>query len=543
MNVPVFIQSGEEQVSSLYTKAKLKIFYIGETADHRLFTKEFSEHLVESLPLVPVVGFYSDEEEDFVGHNKTQYVYGIVPESATIEFVEETDENGQPITFAVTDVILYTGRKDNIGEVAQKICGKQHSLELDPDTLKYKINRDSKGKFMNIEFTEGQFVGLSVLGDNETPAFSGSEFFTTNEDFIKVIESSQERFNKFLSLLNNNGGKIEVFNNEAYFTLCASNFVQDTIEEQMQKVYAALDKAGVYGYIQQTGEDFVVVNLYNNQTHMWENYKYALIAEEDGTYSVGDCQLVRCRYYTDEEIEALESPVVPTEDFVEETPVTPEEEEEEEETTTEEFVAATEEVEEDKEEEVEPTAESTKDEEEEEVSRCETTEPVDTGIYSANDTNSETVTEGEITNATASSESDSEDEDETNNEQNDSEEEKQKEEDEVGNATASVSATTLSDSERSELEQYRRAEKLAIISEYAADLDEALIQALQADVDNYSKQDLEAKLAIEFRKAVKSGKQQTVSNTQVQVFSLLSTAEQNYDENNPADVIRRYKNK
>ena len=46
MNVPVFIRSSdEEQTSTLYTKAKLKIFYIGETADHRLFTRDFADKI------------------------------------------------------------------------------------------------------------------------------------------------------------------------------------------------------------------------------------------------------------------------------------------------------------------------------------------------------------------------------------------------------------------------------------------------------------------------------------------------------------------
>ena len=50
MNVPVFIRSSEEeQTSVLYSKAKLKIFYVGETADHRIFTKEFSDKLYASM--------------------------------------------------------------------------------------------------------------------------------------------------------------------------------------------------------------------------------------------------------------------------------------------------------------------------------------------------------------------------------------------------------------------------------------------------------------------------------------------------------------
>ena len=172
-----------DAANAKYSKAKLKIYYIGETVDKRLFTKEFSDKLLSSIAYTPVVGFYSVADEDFVGHNNVQNIYGLVPESATLEYVEDA---AQGVTFAVTDIILYTGRPDDTGVIASKIIGKQHSLELDPNSVQYKINRDSAGNFKNLEFTDGELIGLSVLGDNDTPAFTGSEFFSAVElpDFI-----------------------------------------------------------------------------------------------------------------------------------------------------------------------------------------------------------------------------------------------------------------------------------------------------------------------------------------------------------------------
>ena len=50
-SVPVFIQTAESDAPSngKFTKAKLKIFYLGETSDHRVFTSAFSDKLLESL--------------------------------------------------------------------------------------------------------------------------------------------------------------------------------------------------------------------------------------------------------------------------------------------------------------------------------------------------------------------------------------------------------------------------------------------------------------------------------------------------------------
>ena len=157
------------------------MFYEGETADHRLFSAAFAAEMKKSLPYTPVVGFYDEEQEDFVGHATEQQIYGMVDPCAEItDYVDPDDGN----KWCVCDVVLYTERPDKVGDIAQKIVGHKQSLEIDPKTVKYTINYDSRKHFKNIEFTAGSFIGLSVLGDSEKPAFTGSEFFSLNEDLI-----------------------------------------------------------------------------------------------------------------------------------------------------------------------------------------------------------------------------------------------------------------------------------------------------------------------------------------------------------------------
>lgn len=135
----------------------------------------------KSLPYTPVVGFYDEEQKDFVGHATEQQIYGMVDPCAEItDYVDPDDGN----KWCVCDVVLYTERPDKVGDIAQKIVGHKQSLEIDPKTVKYTINYDSRKHFKNIEFTAGSFIGLSVLGDSEKPAFTGSEFFSLNEDLI-----------------------------------------------------------------------------------------------------------------------------------------------------------------------------------------------------------------------------------------------------------------------------------------------------------------------------------------------------------------------
>ena len=182
-SIPVTLFDYRESENSLYSYAKLKIFYVGMTGDKRLFTKQFSDKLLATLPYVPVVAYYDEEDEDFRGHNlSVQYIYGIVPPDTKIEYIEEDGKE-----YAICDVLLYTGRRDRTGEIAQKIVGKGHSLELNPADTKYKYNKNASGHIQSIEFTEGSLLGLSVLGDNEKPAFAGSEFFSAQSEFMKMF--------------------------------------------------------------------------------------------------------------------------------------------------------------------------------------------------------------------------------------------------------------------------------------------------------------------------------------------------------------------
>lgn len=182
-----FVSASADSDNPLFTRAKLKVFYVGETADKRLFSKDFANKLLKTLPYSPVVSKYNEKDDDFEGHASEQNIYGIVD-----PLVEPTFEVVDGVEWAVCDVILYTKRPGQTGEIASKIIGHAQSLELDPSTVQYKINRESgTGKFKNIEFIDGNFIGVSVLGKNQEPAFTGSAFFDSNlmERFAEVYKT------------------------------------------------------------------------------------------------------------------------------------------------------------------------------------------------------------------------------------------------------------------------------------------------------------------------------------------------------------------
>ena len=488
-NVPAFIQDFKEGVGEVkrYTKAKLKIFYVGETADHRLFTKEFSDKLLKTLPLTPVVGYYSKQDDDFRGHNLEQYIYGVVPENAEITY--ETDDNNT--TWAITDVILYTERDDNIGEVASKIIGKQHSLELDPRTLQYQINHNELGGFKNIEFLEGSFIGLSVLGDDETPAFTGSAFFKYEE----ISEKFRENFNLFLEYLKSDGGKIEVFDLQEYLNKVNGAFATRIAQETEEAIYGALNEANICGYIVQNNEEFAVIYRFDEDPEMCGYYKYSLSFDENNKIALGLPERVFARYLTAEQIAALEQPAT------------------------------------------EPTFEKKEDEEVKEEQKCKKEEKPEPKVKEAG--NCDNVTEPSVEKE-SDKKADKEQTDEKSDENKQEDEVKKQEEVEMGNATASVSVTTLAEDERLELDSYRRAEKQALIEEYRGDLDNELLNTYLANVDNYSKQDLEAELAIAFHNAAKLKEEPVIENKiEAKTFSIIEPTTE-YNPYDPAAAIKKY---
>ena len=189
-----------DESNPCFSRGKLNIFYKGLTADGRLFDEEFSNALLPTAAYAPVVGYYDREQEDFVGHAPEQAIYGII--DPKIEPVFKVLDDGN--VWAVVDVVLYTERPGEVGEIAKKIVGHKQSLELNPETVKYKINYDEKKHFKNLQFTEGHIIGVSVLGENQSPAFTGSAFFSKlDECFEEKMQLLKDYCNHSLTTENN----------------------------------------------------------------------------------------------------------------------------------------------------------------------------------------------------------------------------------------------------------------------------------------------------------------------------------------------------
>jgi len=449
------------------------------TGDKRLFTKNFSDKLLASLPYVPVVGYYDEEEEDFKGHNPSiQNIYGMVPEDAEINYVKEDGKE-----YAICDVILYTGRGDKTGEIAKKIVGKSQSLELNPADTKYKMNKNSKGEIQSIEFTAGSLLGLSVLGDNEKPAFSGSEFFNEDSNLMSMFDGFKEQLELFYQQNQQRGEKMSVkadttiteeiipvveetilqseveaeFNEVAPITdpvLEAEEIVPELVVETVPEVTemtkderladafmkvtnqeiendinkAANSEFGDYTYIVQlsTSEGVLVYMDYSAEL----TYYRVSFTQEEGKVTFGEKEVVKPRFLTEEEINKTFAIV---EEVLEEA-----------------SIVATE---------------------------------VKEG------------TEGETLAPK---------EDEEFNEQKP---------EETKEVETEVSEVAFTDSEREELETYRRKDKESLIESFREDLTKVFIEALITEMDTSTLEELDTKLSKEFTRLMKEARGTGNTNT------------------------------
>src|SRR5690606_5264114 len=116
--------------------------YAGKNRNCTDIPKEAFENAMESLKLIPVVGNWIPEKNNFGGHDVALEVegnslktvdktkpYGVVPENCNAEWVDVTDENGNTKRYLECDVILW---QERYPEPIQKVIddGVNQSMEI-----------------------------------------------------------------------------------------------------------------------------------------------------------------------------------------------------------------------------------------------------------------------------------------------------------------------------------------------------------------------------------------------------------------------------
>jgi len=390
--------------------------------------------------------------------------------------------------------VYYTKRPDKVGEIAKKIEGHSQSLELDPTTVKYVVNYDERKHFKNIEFTAGHFVGVSVLGKDQQPAFTGSAFFTTDE----LIESL-----KLLHDYCDQNGQNQPGGNE----MNLSEFVKLSWGEIVSKVSEAVEKeyGGEYfSYVVDSYDDNVICRFYSYIDGSCKLMRIFYSLDEENNAILGDIEEVHVTY---EKVEkTTEEPAAPA--FTEEnTGVTNPEQAtvqpsvDETVTSTENNAAS---------EPVQPTqdnfAENNPETPKEESASNNSSESdaaaiaanEETATFAAQDVDANTQTTKEVGAVN---------------------EQKQEE---------NSSSAPLTDSERAEFEALKRAQKEELLSSYKEYLSEDEYNGFFATIDSVSKEELETSLL----KAYKDFQERENARPITRVFSLSQLIGNNLNKKN-----------
>ena len=489
-----FVAANDDDTpNEVFSRGKLKVFYKGETADHRYFSDAFAEKLLKSLPYTPIVSYYDEEAKDFRGHSPEQAIYGIVDPCRQPRF--EKDDDGKE--WCVCDVVIYTERAGKIGEIAKQIVGHKQSLER--TDAKYVINYDAHRHFKNIEFTDGKFVGVSVLGNDQEPAFTGSQFFTaeaqeTLEAKLKLLrdycsQAAQENLDQ--KEKTSNGGFSMQITNYSEFRKLTWGETATKLDETLTKEYGN----EAYTSIEDREDGFVYVKFYSYLDGSVSLYRIQYSLADDGSVQLGDRKPVRRTWEVIPE-KAETSPAAAT---AEEAPV------------DEVVSSVAEEPQDGKDAAVATVAENNESKAEADVAASvvkateattievaapeetkpseEVAEPTEKAVETVAGENLTAVENAtatrEVSPATLNTAIGANEEENAEGEQSS----------EQQNNNHSASASTLDQSEREEFEALKKQEKLNFLTSYKDKLSDEDFQRFAAELDNYSsKESLEVEI-------------------------------------------------
>lgn len=200
-----------ESLSPLFSKARVTVMYHGENPNRSSFSKWDVEKAVPSLKNIPIVGYFSEEDENFGGHERSLVVeddkivvktktvpIGVVPESAVFSWENIVDKDGIRREYLVIDNALIWNRDEKLVS----------ALSTDDFGQSMEITVNEYYTLDGIDYiTDFYFTALCVLGIDKNgagyirPAFDDAKVQTYSKD-DSLTESMQNMFKDLKFALN-----------------------------------------------------------------------------------------------------------------------------------------------------------------------------------------------------------------------------------------------------------------------------------------------------------------------------------------------------
>ena len=217
-------------ISPLISKCEVKVLYVGANRNRSYITKEVAAEMAQTLPGTPIVGYYSENKEDFGDHGDQMIIdgdglrfncltkpYGFVPTDTKIWFkeFEDTDEFGNKVLreYLMCEGYLWTEQYKEAQVVMNE--GRPHSMELDEKTLKGHWSTDNNRGIEFFIINDAIFSKLCILGEDVEPCFEGSSvtapevsssFTLKADEFTSTLFSMMKELKELTFSLKEQGG-------------------------------------------------------------------------------------------------------------------------------------------------------------------------------------------------------------------------------------------------------------------------------------------------------------------------------------------------
>ena len=163
-------------------------------------------------------------------------------------------------------------------------------LKLAKMILNFEQTETDKGALIH----EGELaVGVEVFKEDENGELVAAE----DGEYIaddKVIVVAEGKVAEIRELEEPKPAEEELTEKDKFNSV--KERFEASYQEIEQNIYAALDAAGVWGYIIENGNDYAIVSIFDEAENKEKLYRYELTIAEDGSVTLGEAKEVRVEY-------------------------------------------------------------------------------------------------------------------------------------------------------------------------------------------------------------------------------------------------------
>lgn len=321
-SVPVspieFVQMESSDFSPLISRCTIKVCYVSDEPNRNksIITKEVAKKLAPSLRGNPIIGHFNEEQEDFEQHNRAISItngkfkvtsntrpYGFVDLGAKVWFQKFLDDDSVEREYLVTEGYLWTKKYPECQRAISK--GNNHSMELDEETLNAEWTKDNKGNYQFFIINEAITEALCILGEKEEPCFEGASIKGPEVDFSLSEESFKMQLfsmmNDIKELLNKGGEKVVT-----KYDVTIGDNVWTSLFNYLKSTYPNNESGSVYsisGFYTKEEQNYAVIKNKTDNKYYRINFS---LTEESG-FEIGNVLTeVTSTYEDDQQFDATE---------------------------------------------------------------------------------------------------------------------------------------------------------------------------------------------------------------------------------------------